>query len=65
MILVTPFIVAILYETRKLYMDFTEKKADFALIKIGANISRGFIIYIIAAILLHATVSNLIDTLLR
>ncbi len=53
-ILVTPFVVAILYETRKLYMNFTEKKADYALIKIGANISRGLIIYVVAAIILHA-----------
>ena len=54
-ILVTPFVAAILYEIRKLYMDFTEKKADYALIKIGAHISRGLIIYVLAAIILHET----------
>ena len=62
-ILVTPFVAAILYETRKLYMDFTEKKADYALIKIGAHISRGFIIYVLAAIILHETAATLLTTI--
>ncbi len=59
-ILVTPFVAAILYETRKLYMDFTDKKADSVLVKIGANISRILIIYVIAAIILHATAATLL-----
>ena len=62
-ILVTPFVAAILYETRKLYMDFTDKKADYALIKIGANISRGLIIYVIAAIILHETAATLLTNI--
>ena len=62
-ILVTPFVAAILYETRKLYMDFTEKKADYALIKIGAHISRGFIIYVLAVIILHETAATLLTTI--
>jgi 4-hydroxybenzoate polyprenyltransferase len=62
-ILVTPFVVAILYETRKLYMDFKDKKADHALIKIGANISRGLIIYILAAMILHETAATLLATI--
>ena len=62
-ILVTPFVAAILYETHKLYMDFTDKRADYALIKIGANISRGFIIYIIAAIILHETAATLLTNI--
>lgn len=53
-ILTTPFMLAILYETRKLYLDFSDKKADYALILIGANISRVLIIYVLAAIVLHA-----------
>jgi 4-hydroxybenzoate polyprenyltransferase len=59
-ILIAPFVAAILYETLKLYMDFTDKKADYTLVKIGANISRGFIIYVIAAIILHETAANLL-----
>ena len=59
-ILIAPFVVAILYETLKLYMDFTDMKADYTLIKIGANISRGFIIYVIAAIILHETAAHLL-----
>ena len=62
-ILVTPFIVVILYETYKLFLDFSEKSADYALIKIGANLSRGFIIYILAAIILHETAGSLITTI--
>jgi 4-hydroxybenzoate polyprenyltransferase len=62
-ILVTPFVVAILYETRKLYMDFTDKKADYALIKMGAHISRGLIIYVLAAIILHATAAALLSNI--
>jgi 4-hydroxybenzoate polyprenyltransferase len=62
-ILVTPFVAAILYETRKLYMDFTDKKADYALIKMGAHISRGLIIYVLAAIILHATAATLLSNI--
>jgi 4-hydroxybenzoate polyprenyltransferase len=62
-ILVTPFVAAILYETRKLYMDFTDKKADYALIKMGAHISRGLIIYVLAAIILHATAATLLTNI--
>lgn len=62
-ILVTPFVAAILYETRKLYMDFTEKKADYALIKIGAHICRGFLIYVLAAIILHETAATLLTNI--
>lgn len=62
-ILVTPFVAAILYETRKLYMDFTDKKADYALIKIGAHISRGFIIYVLAVIILHETATTLLTNI--
>ncbi|DAC71954.1 MAG TPA: hypothetical protein DSN98_07700 [Thermoplasmata archaeon] len=62
-ILVTPFVVAILYETRKLYMDFTDENADYALIKIGANISRGLIIYTLAAIILHETAASLLSNI--
>jgi hypothetical protein len=60
---VTPFVAAILYETRKLYMDFTDKKADYALIKMGAHISRGLIIYVLAAIILHATAASLLSNI--
>ena len=62
-ILTTPFIVAILYETRKLYLDFTDKKADYTLIKIGANISRVLIIYVITAIILHQIAANLLTNI--
>lgn len=62
-ILVTPFVAAILYETRKLYTDFTDRKADYALVKIGANISRDLIIYVIAAIILHETAATLLTTI--
>jgi len=62
-ILVTPFVAAILYDTFKLYIDFAEKKADYALIRIGANISRGFIIYIIAAIIIRWTAPDIINTI--
>jgi 4-hydroxybenzoate polyprenyltransferase len=62
-ILTTPFVVAILYETRKLYKDFTDKKADYALIKIGANISRVLIIYVIAAIILHQIAPDLLTNI--
>ena len=62
-ILVAPFVAAILYETLKLYMDFTYKKADYTLIKIGANISRGLIIYVLAAIILHETAPTLLTNI--
>ena len=59
-ILVTPFMVVILYEIYKLYMDFTDKKADFILLKIGANLSIVLGIYIIVAIILHELASPLL-----
>lgn len=62
-ILVIPFVVAILYETRKLYMDFTDKKADYTLIKIGANVSRGLIIYVIVVVILHVTIPTLLPSI--
>jgi 4-hydroxybenzoate polyprenyltransferase len=62
-ILVTPFVAAILYETRKLYMDFTDKKADYALIKIGANISRGLIIYVVVVIILYLIAPTVLPTI--
>ena len=62
-ILVTPFVAAILYENYKLYTEFTDKKADYALIRIGAHVSRGFIFYVIAAIIIHEIAGNLIDTI--
>jgi 4-hydroxybenzoate polyprenyltransferase len=52
-ILVIPFMVIFLYEIYKLYMDFSEKKADYALLKIGANLSKFLVVYIIAAIIYH------------
>ena len=52
-ILVIPFMVIFLYEIYKLYMDFTDKKADYALLKIGANLSKFVVVYIIAAIVYH------------
>jgi 4-hydroxybenzoate polyprenyltransferase len=52
-VLLIPFLVIILYEIYKLYMDFTDKKADYTLLKIGANLSKFLIVYIIAAILYH------------
>jgi len=52
-VLLIPFLVIILYEIYKLYMDFTDKKADYTLLKIGANLSKFLVVYIIAAILYH------------
>jgi 4-hydroxybenzoate polyprenyltransferase len=52
-ILVIPFMVIFLYEIYKLYMDFTDKKADYALLKIGANLSKFLVVYVIAAIIYH------------
>jgi len=62
-ILVTPFLVAILYEIYKLYMDFSDKKADYTLLKIGANLSKVLVIYIIIAIILHATAATLLTNI--
>jgi len=62
-ILVTPFIAIILYEIYKLYMDFTDKKADYILLKIGANISKVLVIYIIIAIILHETTATLLTNI--
>ncbi len=52
-VILTPFLVIILYEIYKLYMDVTDKKADYALLKIGANLSKFLVVYIIAAIIFH------------
>lgn len=52
-VLLTPFLVIILYEIYRLYMDFTDKKADFSLLKIGANLSKFLVVYVIAAIIFH------------
>jgi hypothetical protein len=62
-ILVTPFIAVILYEIYKLYMDFTDKKADYILLKIGANISKVLVIYVIVAIILHETAATLLTNI--
>jgi len=62
-VLVAPFVVAILYETYKLYRDFTDKKADYTLIKIGANVSRGFIIYVLIVLILHVAAPALLPTI--
>ncbi|MBN1168266.1 UbiA prenyltransferase family protein [Candidatus Woesebacteria bacterium] len=58
-VLVTPFLVIILYEIDRLYMDFTDKKADFILLKIGANLSKFLVVYVIAAIIFHETAAIL------
>jgi 4-hydroxybenzoate polyprenyltransferase len=62
-ILVTPFMAVILYEIYKLYMDFTEKKADYTLLKIGANLSKVLVVYIIVAIILHQTTPTLLTNI--
>jgi len=62
-ILVTPFLVVILYEIYKLYMDFTDKKADYTLLKIGANLSKVLVIYVIVAIILHQTTATLLTNI--
>jgi 4-hydroxybenzoate polyprenyltransferase len=62
-ILVTPFLVVILYEIYKLYMDFTDKKADYTLLKIGANLSKVLVIYVIVAIILHETAATLLTNI--
>ena len=62
-ILVTPFLVVILYEIYKLYMDFTDKKADYTLLKIGANLSKVLVIYVIVAIILHETTATLLTNI--
>lgn len=59
-ILVTPFLAVILYEIYKLYMNFTEKKADYTLLKIGANTSKVLLIYVIVIIILHETAAPLL-----
>lgn len=63
-ILAAPFMVVILYETYMLYRDFTDKKADYTLLKIGANLSKVLLIYVIAAIILHAVAAPHLSTLL-
>lgn len=62
-ILVTPFIAVILYEIYLLYMDFTDKKADYILLKIGANVSKVLVIYVIVAIILHETAATLLTNI--
>ena len=62
-ILVTPFILAILYETYKLYRDFSDKKADYTLIRIGAQVSRGLIIYVLSVIILNWSASSILISL--
>lgn len=63
-ILAAPFMVVILYETYMLYRDFTDKKADYTLLKIGANLSKVLLIYVIAAIILHEVAAPHLSTLL-
>ena len=62
-ILVTPFMAVILYEVYKLYMDFTDKKADYTLLKIGANLSKVLLIYIIVVIILYETSAPLLTNI--
>ncbi len=62
-ILVTPFMAIILYGTYMLYRDFTDKKADYTLLKIGANLSKVLVVYIIVAIILHATTATLLTNI--
>jgi 4-hydroxybenzoate polyprenyltransferase len=62
-ILTIPFMVIILYQTRKLYMDFTEMNADYALIKIGGHITIIWILYVLAAIILHETAPSLLSNI--
>ena len=62
-ILVTPFLAVILYEIYLLYMDFSDKKADYILLKIGANTSIVLLIYVIVAIILHATAATLLTNI--
>jgi len=58
-VLVTPFLVVILYGIYTLFIDFTDKMADYVLLKIGANISLILVVYIIVAIILHVTNTTL------
>lgn len=62
-ILVIPFVAAILYETYRLYLDFSDSKADYALIKIGAHLSRGLIIYVVAVIILYLIAPDLLTSI--
>ena len=62
-ILVTPFMAIILYQTYMLYRDFTDKKADYTLLKIGANLSKVLVIYVIVAIILHETAATLLTNI--
>jgi len=62
-ILVTPFIVVILYEIYMLYIDFTDKKADYILLKIGANTSKVLLIYVIVVIILHEITPTLLTNI--
>lgn len=62
-ILVTPFMAIILYQIYKLYMDFTEKKADYTLLKTGANLSKVLLLYIIVVIILHETSAPLLTNI--
>jgi 4-hydroxybenzoate polyprenyltransferase len=62
-ILVTPFMAVIFYEVYNLYKDLTDKKADFALLKIGANLSKILLIYVIVVIILHETAAPLLNNI--
>jgi 4-hydroxybenzoate polyprenyltransferase len=62
-ILVTPFLVVILYQTYMLYRDFTDKKADYTLLKIGANLSKVLLAYVIVVIILHQTTGTLLTNI--
>jgi len=62
-ILVTPFMAIILYETYMLYRDFTDKKADYTLLKIGANLSKVLLAYVIVVIILHQTTGTLLTNI--
>ncbi|KYK31141.1 MAG: hypothetical protein AYK22_08165 [Thermoplasmatales archaeon SG8-52-3] len=62
-ILVTPFMGVIIYQVYKLYMDFTDKKADFTLLKIGANLSKVLFVYVIVVIILHETAAQLLTNI--
>jgi len=62
-ILATPFMAVIIYQVYKLYMDFTDKKADFTLLKIGANLSKILLVYVIVVIILHETAAQLLTNI--
>jgi 4-hydroxybenzoate polyprenyltransferase len=61
-VLLTPFLVIILYEIYTLYVDFNDKKADYVLLKIGANLSKILVLYILIVIVLHEFAAPLLST---